>query len=58
MNNTRGGYRIGAGRKKSEEGQRPRHQIRAYANELELIKEYIKIVRECPERAKRILETE
>lgn len=40
------------------EGQRQQHQVRAYPDEWEIIKEFAKIVKKDPERAKRMMKTE
>lgn len=57
MSNTRGGARVGAGRPKEEEPRKMRN-LRAREAEWGLIKEFEKIVKQDPERAKRILKTE
>lgn len=54
-----GGRRVGAGRKPKsveERNQRPPKQIRAYPEEYELIKEFIKLVRADIETARILIE--
>lgn len=57
----RGGKRPGAGRPKgSIKGYsiaRPQHQVRAYEDEWELIKEFAAIVKKDRERAERMMRT-
>lgn len=49
--NSWGGAREGAGRPKKAEGARKQHQVRAYDDEWELVKAFIKIMREDKQRA-------
>ena len=50
-----GGKRAGAGRKVREGEPRKQHQVRATEAEWAMIKEFTKIVKEDPERAKDLL---
>lgn len=56
--NGHGGMRIGAGRPKNPNGTRKQRQLRAYDNEWELIREFSRIVKHDPERARRMMEIE
>ena len=53
-----GGARPGAGRKVREGEPRKQHQVRATEAEWAMIKEFTRIVKEDPERAGRMMETE
>lgn len=57
----RGGARPGAGRPKGSTKEvsnaRPQHQLRAFADEWEMIREFAQIVKKDRERAERILKT-
>ena len=61
MEETRGGKRPGAGRPKgSIKGYsiaRPQHQVRAYEDEWEIIKEFAATVKKDRERAERMMKT-
>ena len=54
-----GGKRAGAGRPKGStketSNQRPQHQVRAFPEEWELIKECAKFVKDNPEKAKQLI---
>ena len=60
--NSWGGARQGAGRPKGtvkgESVVRGQHQLRAFADEWEIIKEFARILKKDPERAKRMMKTE
>lgn len=59
QHNNWGGVRPGAGRpKKPEKDLRKMKSMRATDDEWELIKEFSKIVKKDPERAKRMMKTE
>ncbi len=55
-----GGKRAGAGRPqgstKETSNQRPQHQVRAFPEEWELIKKFAKLVKDNPEKAKKMLQ--
>lgn len=53
-----GGRRDGAGRKPAEGKPRPQNQIRAYPEEMELIRKFAKIVRSDIGQARKLLEGE
>lgn len=57
-NNGWGGAREGAGRPKKVEGARKQHQVRAYDDEWELVRAFIKIMREDKKRAEEFVRGE
>lgn len=61
MTDGRGGLRAGAGRKvgyRKPEGVRKNRTLKAYNDEWEIIKAFAKILKDDPERACRMMETE
>ena len=61
MTDGRGGLRAGAGRKvgyRKPEGIRKNRTLKAYEDEWEIIKAFAKILKDDPERACRMMETE
>ncbi len=52
-----GGARVGAGRPKNANGVRKQHQVRAYDDEWELVRAFIKIMREDRERAEKFVQS-